>query len=122
MKNKKIIITILSIIGTVLVAFVVYSIFFKEDKNTTLTLIEKQWIENNKNKVIDFSIVNEIPIISDNGEGLFFDFLKDLEKDTKLSFNKVSYNSQTGNKSNIFLKFLNQLDLMISKYTKIIMY
>lgn len=104
--NKKILITIISIVGAILIAFGIYTIFFKEDKNTTLTLIEKQWIENNKNKVIDFSIINQIPIISDNGEGLFFDFLAAFEKDTKLSFNKVAYNSETGNKSNYSFKIV----------------
>ena len=67
--------------------------FTKEDQKTTLTVIEKRWIENNKNKIIDFAALNNIPIVSDNGSGLLFDFLKALEKDTGLEFNKLSYES-----------------------------
>ena len=45
---KKIIAIIISILVLLLGGFSIYSIFFKEDKDTTLTLIEKQWIEENK--------------------------------------------------------------------------
>ena len=79
-----IVVLLLSVIGTV-------RFFTKEDQKTALTVMEKRWIENNKNNVIDFDILNNIPIISNNGNGIFFDFLNDLEKDTNLEFNKISY-------------------------------
>ena len=88
--NKKIgiiaivVILILSSIGVV-------RFFTKEDQKTTLTVIEKKWIEDNKNKVIDFSALNNIPIINDNGSGLIFDFINDLENATDLEYNKLSY-------------------------------
>ena len=92
--NKKIgiiAIVVILILGSIgIVRF-----FTKEDQNTTLTVIEKKWIEDNKNNVIDFSALNNIPIISDNGSGLLFDFLSALENDTDLEFNKLSY--ETGN-------------------------
>ena len=92
--NKKIgiiAIVVILILGSIgIVRF-----FTKEDQNTTLTVIEKKWIEDNKNNVIDFSALNNIPIISDNGSGLLFDFLNALENDTDLEFNKLSY--ETGN-------------------------
>ena len=37
------------------------------------------------------SIVSDIPLLSYNGEGLIVDFLDALNKDTSLSFNKISY-------------------------------
>ena len=92
--NKKtgiIAIVVILILGSIgIVRF-----FTKEDQNTTLTVIKKKWIEDNKNNVIDFSALNNIPIISDNGSGLLFDFLNALENDTDLEFNKLSY--ETGN-------------------------
>ena len=88
--NKKIgIIAIVVIL--ILVSIGVVRFFTKEDQKTTLTVIEKKWIEDNKNKVIDFSALNNIPIINDNGSGLLFDFITDLESDTGLEFNKLSY-------------------------------
>lgn len=91
MDKKKIIIAIVSAIVVFIVLGVIY-LFNRQDKNSTLTIMEKQWIENNKNEVIDISIVNNVPIFNYDGEGLFFDFLNSIEKDTGLNFNKLSYN------------------------------
>lgn len=91
MKKKKglIIFLILLIIAG---AFgVYYFVYNKEDEKTTLTLNEKTWIENNKNKVLDIGVVNDIAILNFSGEGLFFNFLEDIEDNTGLEFNKVSY-------------------------------
>ena len=89
MKNKKIIILIAILV--ILLGSLTYYFFTKEDKDTTLNLIEKQWIESNKNEVIFMSIVSDIPTLSYNGEGLIIDFLDSLNSDTNLSFDKVSY-------------------------------
>ena len=89
MKKKQTIIT-----GFIVIVFLLIGSFFllrKEDTNTTLTLIEKQWIENNKNQMIDISIMSDIPIFTHNGTGVFFDFINTLEKNTKLDFNPISY-------------------------------
>lgn len=88
---KKIIAVVISILVILLGGFGVYTVFFKQDKDTTLTLIEKQWIENNKNNIIDLSIVNNIPVFNYNGSGAFFDFIDELEEKTGLEFNKIPY-------------------------------
>lgn len=105
--NKKIgIIAIVVIL--ILGSIGVVRFFTKEDQKTTLTVIEKKWIEDNKNKVIDFSALNNIPIVSDNGSGLIFDFINDLENDTDLEFNELSY--EEGNNP--------QTEYALSKKTK----
>jgi len=110
MKNKKVLIPIIAVAVLLIVGFIIYFVAFKEDKNTTLTLLEKQWIENNKSKLIDLSIVNNVPMITYNGEGIFFDFLSDLEEDTKLEFNKVAYNKNDDPKSEYALKIVEQVE------------
>ena len=91
MKKKKglIIFIILLIIAALFGTY--YFVFNKEDEKTTLTLNEKTWIENNKNKVLDIGVVNDIAILNYSGEGLFFNFLEDIEDNTGLEFNKISY-------------------------------
>lgn len=69
-----------------------YYYFVKQDKNTTLTIAEREWIEDNKNNRIDISLPTTLPIFSYEGKGLFFDFLVDIETSTGLEFNKLSYN------------------------------
>lgn len=88
--NKKIGIIVI-IIVIILGSIGVVRFFTKEDQKTTLTVTEKKWIEDNKNNVIDFATLNNIPIISNNGNGIFFDFINALETDTELEFNKVPY-------------------------------
>ena len=91
MKNKKkiifliIIFLLLSIIG-----LITYLGLTKDDKTTNLNFLDKQWIDNNKNKRFDFSIVTEVPLFSYDGEGIFLDFVSDFEKVTGLEFNKIS--------------------------------
>ena len=60
MKNKKIIIIpiVIALIG--ILTFGLVYILNNEDEKTTLSLLDKQWIENNKNNVVDLSIFTEI--------------------------------------------------------------
>lgn len=91
MKNKKnILIGICVVVALCLLG--VY-IFTKQDKNTSFTIFEKQWLENNKSKVIDISILKDIPVINYNGTGVLFDFIQDLEEVTGLDFNPIAYAS-----------------------------
>lgn len=89
---KKIVVAIISILVIGFGIFGVYSIFFKQDKDTTLTLIDKQWIENNKNQLIDLNIPTNIPIYNYSGNGVIFEFINELEEKTGLEFNKIPYN------------------------------
>ena len=90
MKKKPLIITIISILIVALVLGVYYY-YTRRDKETSLTILEKRWIERNKNDLIDISIMSDAPVFSYNGEGLIFDFIKSTEEKTGLNFNKLSY-------------------------------
>ena len=91
--NKKLII-IIAVVVLLLGGFGIYYYFTNEDDKTTLTVSERQWVEDNKNKLIDLSVPAEIPVLSNAGTGVVFDFLDDLEKDTDLEFNKLSYTDE----------------------------
>ena len=90
MKKKPLIITIISVLIVALVLGVYYY-YTRQDKETSLTILEKRWIERNKNNLIDISIMSDAPVFSYNGEGLIFDFIKSTEEKTGLNFNKLSY-------------------------------
>ena len=55
------------------------------------SLLEKRWIEKNKNTSVDVSVLNNIPIYGEDGEGVFFDFLNDFTKETGIKFNMIPY-------------------------------
>ncbi len=100
MKKNKIGWILLAILVLGLASFGVYYYAFKNNSETTLTLKEKQWIENNKNKVFDFWVVTDIPAFNYHGEGVFFDFFDALEKNIHLEFNKVPSTYQSEEISN----------------------
>lgn len=88
--KKKLIIIIPILIA--LIAFVfVYRYYNKEDKTTSLTVTEKKWIQENSKTAVDFEIINDYPLYGMNGSGVFFDFIRDFEKNINLEFNKIPY-------------------------------
>ncbi len=101
--NKKIII-IIAVVVLLLGGFGVYYYFTNEDSRTTLTASERDWIEDNKNSLIDLSVPADIPVLSNSGTGVVFDFLNDLEEDTNLEFNKLSYTEEASSDYAITLK------------------
>lgn len=91
MKKKRIIISIVVLVLLVIIGFTGYFVFIKQDENTTLTLIDKKWIEDNKNTIIDLGIVNDVPVFNNEGAGVLFDFIDSLESNTGLEFNRLSF-------------------------------
>lgn len=89
-------------------------ILFGEDKKTSLTILEKRWIEDNKNKIIDLGITYDVPMYTLSGEGVIFDFISDLEKNTGLEFYKIPYELSTEIKHEYY--FANVEELPDSDY------
>ncbi len=92
---KKKLIIIIPILIALAVFLGVYLYFNIEDSKTSLTVLEKKWITNNKDQKYDFEIVNNYPIYSMDGTGVIFDFIDNFEIDTDLDFNKISYLKDT---------------------------
>lgn len=91
-KNKrKKRLTALLIISLIII-LILLIVFSRNNANqTSLNLSEKKWIENNKKEVINVSVINNVPVFSYDGEGVFFNFLNDFEDSTELSFNLIPY-------------------------------
>ena len=88
-KTNKII--ILSIIGLILtISLVVFILNYTKD-DSSFSILEKNWINNNANNIIDVSVYNDIPIYGQNGEGIIFSYLEEFTKLHGIEFNKVSY-------------------------------
>ena len=92
MKKKNVFALIIAIIIVIIaIALVIYLIVTTLDAKDALTLSEKQWIENNKNKVLDFGMVNGVVVMNHTGSGIIYDFFKEFESLTGLELNKTSY-------------------------------
>ena len=99
--KKKFIIILPIIIATIVFIFV-YRYYNKEDKTTTLTIREKQWVEKNDGKTYDFEIVNDYPLYGMNGEGVIFNFIEDFEENVGLEFNVIPYLKSSNPTTNSF--------------------
>ena len=76
----------------ILVGLGIYFFLTVEDDDTSLTILEKQWIMKNKETLININVPNNLSVLADDGEGIIFDFLSGVSRDTELEFNLKSYN------------------------------
>lgn len=90
-KTNKVIFIIL-IITIIIGAFSFKFLYLsQEQEKVKFSLFEKRWLAENKNKIFDIAIPNDLPIYGNEGEGIFFSFLTDLVTKTELDFNMISY-------------------------------
>lgn len=91
LKLKKILVILISVFIILLITMISIYVKNKNDQNGVFSILEKRWIEKNKATKIDVSILNDLPIFGEEGDGVFFDFLNDFEKETALEFNMIPY-------------------------------
>ena len=113
---KKKLIIILPLLIAVIAFLFVYRYYNKEDKNTALTVVEKKWIEDNEDTVLDIEVVNDYPLYGMNGKGVLFDFINDFEEEINLEFNKIPYLKDSNPTGNSFrIRILDNDDEMTDK-------
>ena len=86
--NKIIVLVLVGIIFVVLLGIFILN-YSKDD--SSFSLLEKKWINDNTSNVIDVSVYNDVPIYGKNGNGVIFDFLDEFTNKYGINFNKVSY-------------------------------
>ncbi len=89
--KKKILLITLPLILLAIIIVVAFSVNKSNNEKGVFSLLEKRWIEKNKNTSVDVSVLNNIPIFGEDGEGVFFDFLNDFTKETGIKFNMIPY-------------------------------
>ena len=89
-KKRNTIITII-IFSVIIIAGIIAYILNYSHNNSSLTILEKKWITNHTNKIVDINIYNDIPIYGYNGNGIIFDYLNYFTEKHGINFNKISY-------------------------------
>lgn len=88
-RNNKIIILISA--GIIfIVSLLIFILNYSKD-DTSYSLLEKKWLKDNENNVIDVSVYNDVSIFGENGNGVIFDYLDSFNEEYGINFNKVSY-------------------------------
>ena len=72
-KSNKVI--VLLTVGVILiVSFLIFILNYSKD-DSSLSILEKKWVNDNKNKIVDVSVFNDVPVYGLNGSGVIFDIL-----------------------------------------------
>ena len=96
-KNNKLIILI--IVGIIfIVSLGVFILNYSKD-DSSFSILEKKWINDNASTVLDVSVFNDVPVYGNNGIGVIFDMLDDFTSKYGINFNKVSYLTTNDNVS-----------------------
>ena len=88
--NKKLL--FIPIIVAVAVFIGVYFYYYREDDNS-LTITEKNWIEENITTLVDIEVITDYPIYGDQ-DGVFQSFIKGFEEAANIEFNQISYQKE----------------------------
>ena len=103
--NKIIILIVIALIF--IISLVIFILNYTKD-DSSFSILEKNWINNHKNSIIDISVYNDIPIYGKDGEGLIFSYLEDFTDSYDIEFNKISYITGTNvNYKDVAFKILN---------------
>lgn len=94
--NKTIILVLIGIIFVSLLSIFILN-YSKDD--SSFSILEKKWINDNSSNVIDVSVYNDVPVFGKSGQGVIFDFLDEFTSKHDVNFNKVSY--LVSNESNL---------------------
>jgi len=88
---QKVVIAIIIIIAIISgIGIGLYNILVDEN---SLSIKEKEWLDNNKSKVLSISIPNDLPVFGNTGAGVFFDFVNYVNEELDIDINKntISY-------------------------------
>ena len=84
-RNNKVI--VLALAGIIFVSLLVVFILNYSKDDSSFSILEKKWINDNANSVIDVSIYNDIPVYGKNGSGVSFDLLDSFSEKYGINFN-----------------------------------
>jgi len=90
-KKKKNTIITLVVIALILFSGIIFFLLNYSSDDSSLTILEKKWITDYANKMVDVEVFNDVPVYGYNGNGMIFDFLDVLTDKYDIQFNKTSY-------------------------------
>lgn len=107
-KKKNTIITFV-IVGLILIVGIIIFLLNYQSDDKSLTILEKKWVTDNTNKIVDVNVYNDVPVYGYNGSGLIFDYLSYFTEKYQINFNKISYYAKkaTNNEEISFLLLKN---------------
>ncbi len=91
-KKKSVIIIILSVIVVALIAVLLYFVLYDKNK---LTVVERNWVNENISTIQNINVVNDANVFGKNGSGVFYSFIDSFKNEYGLTINPITYNIGT---------------------------
>ena len=91
-KKKKIILSVIGLI-ILLVGLTIFLNYINDENR--LSSAEKRWINNNINNVNNIYVSKDSNIFSNNGTGVYYDFLNDLENEYGIKTNPITVDKES---------------------------
>lgn len=88
-KNKKKGIIIFTVVAVLIIAFFGILYYISSTVNN-YSYEEKDWINENTNSKLDIYVEPDLPAFSNNGVGVYYDYINALSQDTGLTFNIIT--------------------------------
>lgn len=90
MKKKRNVIII--VVVSILVIITSISLYVVLNDKNKLTVVERNWINDNISSVQNINIVNNANVFGKYGSGVFYEFLEDFKEEYSLTINPITYN------------------------------
>ena len=88
-KNKKSALIVFIVLAVIILGFF-GTLYYISSTINNYSYEEKDWINANTNNKIDIYVEPNLPVFSDNGKGVYYDYLHALSEDSTLTFNVVT--------------------------------
>ena len=95
--NKIIVLIVVAVLFAV--SLLIFILNYSKD-NSSFSILEKKWINDNTSNVLDISVYNDVPVYGKSGKGVIFDLLDDFTTTYGINFNKISYSVDSSSNLN----------------------
>ena len=95
--NKVIVLIVVAVLFAV--SLLIFILNYSKD-NSSFSILEKKWINDNTSNVLDISVYNDVPVYGKSGKGVIFDLLDDFTTTYGINFNKISYSVDSSSNLN----------------------
>lgn len=84
---------LIAVASAVVIISVIVVMFINNNNynNFSLSIFEKKWLNDHQNELVDWYVVNDVPVLGNEGSGVAFDFINNLKKNIELDFNVMPY-------------------------------
>ena len=100
MKNRKKIFLFIFVIAIIIFIALFFIYYYHE--SSLLDSKDKKWLSDNGKKIVDVEVFNDVSIFGNGGNGVVFNFLDYVSKETNLNFNKMAYSKNESTKTNSY--------------------